>query len=374
MKRIERRSVRSPADNLKPGGGSFPELEEIQMSILKWLGGASDRFSDKGNWAPHRVPNSHSDVLIEPSPATTIVAATTEINSLVTNANTNLAVGATGIFTIVGAPDAEDPTGASTNGGTFSLGQSAELFLDGQFTNAGQLVTGDRSDIIVDGAFTNAGVVDQNGDLTLGDPSHPGSLTNERDASWSINGDVNIIGAVGSRWTNAGTFTRSGTGVTDVIDVSTANSGAVNVTSGELDFISDTGALLSNTGTMTATDATLILDETVTGVGKLNLGAGGALTLVGGSDAGQTVDFLGENATLDLVTRGEFSGHISGFGAHDLIDLVDTIVNHESFASGVLTLSDGSTPVARLNFNGAFSTSSFSLSTDHSGGTLIHFV
>ena len=119
------------------------------MSMLKWLGGSSDRFNDPGNWKPHTVPNSSSDVLIEPSSATTIVAATADINSLVTNANTTLAVGATGIFAIVGAPDAVNPTGASTNGGTFSLGQSAELFIDGQFTNAGLLGTGDGSDMIV---------------------------------------------------------------------------------------------------------------------------------------------------------------------------------------------------------------------------------
>ena len=305
----------------------------------------------------------------------TIVTATTEINSLVTNADTTLAVGATGIFTIVGAPDAANPTGASTNGGTFSLGHSAELLIDGQFTNAGLLGTGDRSDMGVDGAFTNAGLVDQNGDITLGDPSHAGTLTNEWGATWSIKRDANIDGAVGSHLTNAGTLTRSGTGVTDIVDVSTTNSGRVSVTSGgELDFVSDIGTLLSNTGTLTATDATLILDEAVSGVGKLDLGAGGALTLVGGPDAGQTVDFLGNNATLDLLPAGDFGGHISGFGAHDLIDLPDTIVNHQSFFGGVLTLSDGLTPVAHLNFNGAYSTSSFSLTTDHNGGTLIRFV
>ncbi len=174
--------------------------------------------------------------------------------------------------------------------------------------------------------------------------------------------------------TNAGTLTRSGTGVTDMVDVSTTNSGSVSVTSGELDFVSDIGTLLSNTGTMTATDATLILDEAVSCVGKLDLGAGGALTLVGGPDAGQTVDFLGSNGTLDLLPAGDFGGHISGFGARDLIDLPDTIVNHKSFAAGVLTLSEGLTPVAHLNFNGAYSTSCFSLSSDHQGGTLIHFV
>lgn len=344
------------------------------MSMLKWLGGSSDRFNDPGNWKPHTIPNSSSDVLIEPSSASTIVAATADINSLVTNANTTLAVGATGIFTTVGAPDAANPIGASTNGGTFSLGQSAELFIDGQFTNAGLLGTGDGSDMIVDGAFINAGVIDQNGDVTLGDPSHAGTLTNERGATWSINGDANIDAAVGSHLTNAGTLTRIGTGVTDIVDVSTTNRGSVSVTSGELDFVSDIGTLLSNTGTMTATDATLILDEAVSGVGKLDLGAGGALTLVGGPDAGQTIDFLGNNATLDLLPAGDFGGHISGFGAHDLIDLPDTIVNHRSFFGGVLTLSDGLTPVAHLNFNGAYSTSSFSLTTDHHGGTLIHFV
>ena len=61
---------------------------------------------------------------------------------------------------------------------------------------------------------------------------------------------------------------------------------------------------------------------------------------------------------------------MGGLGAHDLIDLPDTIVNHRSFFGGVLTLSDGLTPVAHLNFNGAYSTSSFSLTTDHHGGTL----
>ena len=150
------------------------------------------------------------------------------------------------------------------------------MFIDGQFTNAGLLGTGDRSDMIVDGAFTNAGVVDQNGDVTLGDPSHAGTLINAQGATWSIKGDANIDAAVGSQLTNAGTLTRSGTGVTDIVDVSTTNSGSVNVTSGGLDFVSDIGTLLSNTGTMTATDATLILDEAVSGVGRLDNRAGGA--------------------------------------------------------------------------------------------------
>jgi hypothetical protein len=124
---------------------------------------------------------------------------------------------------------------------------------------------------------------------------------------------------------------------------------------------------------MTTTGATLSLDEAVRGVGSLALGADGTLNLVAGSDAGQTVDFLG-NAILGLSAAGAFAGHISGFRGNDVIDLVGTLADNKSFAGGVLTLSVGATPVAHLQFNGAYSTSSFSLSSDHAGGTLVHFV
>ena len=99
------------------------------MSILNWQGGFSSFFSDAGNWQPQVAPNATSDVLIEPSSPTTIVTADAEINSLVTNANTTLVVGATGRLTILGAPDAANPTGASVNHGTLSVDLCAELFL-----------------------------------------------------------------------------------------------------------------------------------------------------------------------------------------------------------------------------------------------------
>ena len=86
-------------------------------------------FNDAVNWEPNVAPSATSDVLIEPSSPTTIVAADAEINSLVTNANTTLAIGATGRLTILGAPDAANPTGASVNHGTLSVDLCAELFL-----------------------------------------------------------------------------------------------------------------------------------------------------------------------------------------------------------------------------------------------------
>jgi hypothetical protein len=340
------------------------------MSILNWQGGFSAFFSDAGNWQPQVAPNATSDVRIEPSSPTTIVAADSEINSLLTDANTTLVIGATGRFTILGAPDASNPTGASVNHGTLSVDLCAELFVDGRFTNAGLLSSGFDSKIFVDGPFTNAGTVNERGNIILGDATHAGTLTNMHGATWTFTDAANVLAgaAAGSHLTNEGTLTRNGVGVAG-IGVSTTNSGNISVTSGELDFLSS----VSNTGAMTAAGATLSLDAAVSGVGMLDLRAGGTLNLVTGSDAGQTVDFLG-NGTLDLGAANAFAGHISGFGGADVIDLVNTLANHESFAGGVLTLSEGGTQVERLHLNGAYSTSSFSLSSDHNGGTLVHFV
>jgi hypothetical protein len=244
------------------------------------------------------------------------------------------------------------------------------LFLDGRFTNAGLLGAGHNSEMFVDGTFTNTGTVNERGDVTLGDATHAGTLTNMHGATWTFDDAANLLAGVGngSRLANEGTIRRSGIGVTSV-GVSTTNSGNVSVSSGELDFLSS----VSNTGTMTATGATLSLETAISGVGRLDVGAGGTLNLAAGSDAGQTVDFLG-NATLDLNAADTFAGHINGFGANDVIDLVNILADNKSFAGGLLTLSEGATRVAHLDFNGAYSTSSFSLSTDHHGGTLVHFV
>jgi hypothetical protein len=339
------------------------------MSILQWLGGHSSSFLDRFNWNPQQAPNSTSDVVVKPSSAAAITVANATINSLATNANATLTVTPTDTFTILGAADASNPTGASTNAGTISLGSAVDFYLDGNFTNAGVLNTAAASDVWVNSTFVNDGAIHQNGDFTLGQ-SHTGTVTNAAGATWSINGAVDLLqgSATGSIFTNHGTLTRSGAGVTD-IGVATTNSGDVSVTSGKLEFLST----VANTGTMTATGATLSLDKAVSGTGALDIGGGGALNILGGSDAHQTVDFLGAG-TLDLHSAGTFGGHISGFAGHDLIDLGHTIATSAGFSGGVLTLLDGTTPVAHLNFNGSYTTSSFHLTGDNHGGTLIHFV
>jgi hypothetical protein len=336
------------------------------MSILNWIGGHSLNFLDKLNWSPQQTPNSTSDCQVNPASATSISVANAKINSLDMNASATLSVGSTDTFTILGAPDSSNATGASTNSGTLALGSACDLFLDGLFTNAGVLNTAGASDVWVNSSFSNTGKVNQSGDFTVGQ-SHTGAVTNS--ATWSINGAHDIAkGAAGGTFTNEGTLTRTGAGVSD-IGVATTNSGAVTVNQGKLEFSST----VANTGTMTATGSLLELDQAASGVGALDIRTGGTVDILKGQDSGQTVDFLG-TGKLRLESAGTFAGHISNFSGNDLIDLHSLIGTSERFANGVLTVFDGSTAVAHLNFNGSYTTSSFSLTSDAHGGTLIHHV
>jgi hypothetical protein len=340
------------------------------MTTLTWVGGSSSSFSDKKNWSPQTVPNASSDARIAPSAATAIAAGDSTINSLTTNANTTLTIGATHSFTILDKPDAANPTGTSVNGGTIVLNSAADLFLSGTFDNTGRLATKANSDVWLRGTLDNTGAIQQSGDVHVGNASVAGSLVNAAGAHWSINGNVDVVGgtAAGSRLSNAGTLTRNGLGVTDVT-VATINSGNVTVGSGTLEFLRG----LKNTGTMTASGATLFISRPIAGTGALDITANGTLHLVKGTGAGQTVDFTG-TGTLDLNTPSVFGGTIAGFGASDLIDLIKTPATGATFSGGVLSVHNGGATVASLHFSGNYSTASFLVTSDNHGDSLIHFV
>jgi hypothetical protein len=350
------------------------------MSILNWIGGHSANFLDRLNWSPRQTPNSTSDCLVNPTSPTAIAVANATINSLATDANVTLSVVSTDTFTILGAPDAANPTGVSTNSGTILLGSACDLFLDGSFDNTGRLNTAGASDVWVNSTFENDHTVSQSGDFTLGQ-SRKGTVINDTGAVWSMHGAVDIVAgsAAGSTstFTNMGTLTRGGAGVSD-FGVAMNNSGGVTVNQGLLEFSST----VTNTNTMTAIGgATLQLDNAVSGTGALDIGTGagttGTVNLVTGADIGQTVKYLG-SGTLDLEHAGAFAGHISGFGGSDLIDLLSTNANgaHYSGSSsgGVLTLTENGTAIAHLNMIGSYTGSSFSLGSDGHSGTLVHFV
>jgi len=173
-----------------------------------------------------------------------------------------------------------------------------------------------------------------------------------------------------SNLVNDGVFAASG-GQGGKVSVAFTNDASVMVSAGTMSFLGS----VTNNATMTATgaSATLAIGSDVTGTGALDIGASATVSLLDGSGTGQVVDFLTSSGELDLTHPLDFLGAISGFGAGDYIDLEKAEATSFTFANGVLTVELYTTVVAQLNFEGNYTSSSFSLALDGHGGSAITF-
>ena len=83
---------------------------------------------------------------------------------------------------------------------------------------------------------------------------------------------------------------------------------------------------------------------------------------------------------LKLDSPSTFSGEIFNFTGNgnlsgsDQIDLKGINYNtvHDSYANGVLTVTDGSGDTAKLSFNGSYTLANFDFASDGSGGTIVY--
>ena len=148
------------------------------------------------------------------------------------------------------------------------------------------------------------------------------------------------------------------------------------------------GSLLANDGLIEAEsgpDASIKIDASVIGFGTIELGVGapamfssqsGSAEFSGSVGAGQTFEFSGalgataSDLTLQIDMADAFKATIANFTGTDTIDLKNTTVTSHIFKNGVLTLNDGSHPVAHLHFSGSYTTSDFTTQVV-GGNTLI---
>ncbi|MGH7065569.1 MAG: hypothetical protein ACREET_15950 [Stellaceae bacterium] len=143
------------------------------------------------------------------------------------------------------------------------------------------------------------------------------------------------------------------------------------------------GATLSGTGAVTlGAAAELVLSPGFTVLGTVKGGANSTIELASGAGAA-SLDGLGATFanflklvfapgalwTVPLATPAAFAGTFSGFTQGDVIDLVDVAATRAVFSGGVLTVLDGSTKVATLNFDGPYIGSEFFVRSDGHGGT-----
>jgi len=117
-------------------------------------------------------------------------------------------------------------------------------------------------------------------------------------------------------------------------------------------------ANIADAGTISVSTRQLSLTGAVSGAGILQIGTGGSLDLSYGSAASSvTIDFAGAGGALFTPVTG-FAGDIAGFAAGDVIGVgqsVDTASWAQTSAGqGLLTLSDGGTPVTALALLGNY--------------------
>ena len=251
-----------------------------------------------------------------------------------------------------------DGTGSpASNTRTLTVADGTELALAGTIDNSGAIAVNGAS------AATAIGI---NGNVTLdGGGQIDLSASNE-----------NYIFGNGTLTNIDNTI--SGSGDLGNGTLSLENAGFIEA-QGPYALIIDTGSNpFVNTGAMDTGGGTLTVDSPVTGGGNAVI-TGGTLEFSAASD--NNVSFTGGGmGTLALDQSRSFTGTVAGFGGQDQIDLGDIAYSdvtttldywmNADNSGGTLTVSDG-THTANLGLLGQYAASSFAMTSDGHGGTLI---
>jgi hypothetical protein len=302
---------------------------------------------------------------------------------VVTDSITN--TGYAGIFTIgAGAAFTLKPSIKFTLTGTGSL--------NGTINGAGSfIVSGKTANVTTNGLVLGGSAIledakgatmAQSAQWTIGDgASSTAQLEIAAGALYEITANVGLssngVGAI----TNAGTFEKNaGTG-TSVITPLVTNTGHVIAAAGTLEFAQQ----FTNNGTVTASGGNLVqFDNSIISLtgdkGAIDLANGGNVYFAGYADSAQTLDFTDSSISQATIhTPNDFSATIAGFNGNNRIDLQGiqnvTASYTGNTTAGTLTLVEtingSQVTVASLDFAGDFTLSSFTITNDGTGGTLI---
>ena len=147
---------------------------------------------------------------------------------------------------------------------------------------------------------------------------------------------------------------------------------ALAVTStGSVSGFGTISAPLANSGSVNAQGGLLRITGAVTGSGADNIGSAATLEFDAATSGGQTVAFTATSGGLAIASPPNFGATISGFGVGNEIDLLKVVATSASYQSGILSVLNGATTVASLNLSGNYSGTTFDVSSDGNGGSLI---
>jgi hypothetical protein len=251
----------------------------------------------------------------------------------------------------------------SQTGGTLALGGKT-LTLSGQANLDGGTITG-AGTVLATGAsaitglalegsavLKNTGTMVQSGSWYLGYYSSDNAqLVNQAGATFNIVNNADIYGSSGATLNNAGKLIKTNGNDVSSIAVATINSGAIEVGSGTMSFLS-----------------------TVGGAGSFKADAGTTLQFGAAVSGGGTVT-LESFADLFVQANAGFADTIAGFAAGNIIELTGFNFSGSSLAFNAATdqlrITSG-TSNATLRFSGSYTASSFRLFSDQGLAAIAH--
>jgi fibronectin-binding autotransporter adhesin len=258
-----------------------------------------------------------------------------------------------------------------------TLALSGTTITGGKLTDHGTIhVTGDSA---IDGAaVTNTGTLQAIDDGILKLMSL--TVSNDGgDVSAGLASTLDLVDAIikGGTIDIAGTLDATGSSAIDGATITIANSGLLEVTGGKLTI--DAASHLDNNGIVEANGGTLAIDSALSGKAEI---AGASVLELGANSkdaySGAEITFTdGSTGTLKIDHSETFTGKVSGLDDNTL-DLGDitwgahTTVGFAGDSSGgTLTIVNNDNPsqVAQIHLDGDYLGSSWSASSDGSGGT-----
>ena len=268
------------------------------------------------------------------------------------------------------------------NANSIVIGDNAVLPLAGTVNNSGTIeltsIGGQtRLQVLANGLTLEGGghvdFSDGNGNIIVG-TTPDATLTN-------VDNTISGAGQLGEGQLtlhNKGTIIASGSNAL-IIDTGAngvVNSGTLGATgSGGLVIHSD----IANSGLLWANGGSITIDGNVSGTGSALID--GVATFEMGGVFGENITLgAGARATLKIDHAADFSGTVAGLDGDDVLDLADLAFGsnttlgytaNSNNTGGTLTASDG-THTANIELLGQYMASSFAMSADGVGGTLIH--
>ncbi len=386
--------------------------ENDVLSIGASTGAASLLITKGGNF--YYASQAASGTLnlggVSNSTATITVSAGGYFASTLSSVNIGAASGATGVLNVTGAGSQFliDNYGYTTIGDYGELGGSAQgtvnvtgggyasLSSDGEVdigTSAGMakiLVSGANSAVEA-GPYVEIGNYGTNiaGEILV---EAGGEFDTATDA-YLNNGTILVTGA-SSLYTGRFLVTDNGTnleigngGLVHVADVELG--GKLNMSAGSLNtraaislyggsdvigYGTITATTIANSSEIIANGGTLVVSGSISGTGAMQILSGAALQLENTAAATQNIAFGSGANELLLANPSGVAANILDFATGDAIDLLGKAATKLSFASNVLTVSNGTTLVAKLEVKGTYKTANFKLASDGHSGSLISYV